>query len=361
MRWLWSLAAVGTLAAVPAPAGDIFNTTTGTLIGGSRWDAAPRTIGGLERSLDGGLRYSLQGGSYQAYRDQFTWNGAPPSVAAFQTAVQKAFNAWTVHDPVSGLTTAVRFTPDLGTPVSTAIVSGVRQGAEIDLLVATSASTWGVGNSGTRAETFFNSVSVAGNLTLTSGTTNYTGFAITGADVTFNNNPQAVYTLSTFQTILTHEIGHAIGLGDVDFPGSATWIDDNYDPTSSATALATLTNSWTHLVNPLNPANSPGLHVVSPPPANGDPGVDTPGVDILMESNIPSALFGIDNPLQNDDFGTRQFLYPSTTPIPEPTGLIAIGALTGLGLALRKKICRNRREPEHGAQVPQRAAFCEVA
>ena len=26
-----------------------------------------------ERSLDGGLRYSLQGGSYQAYRDLFSW------------------------------------------------------------------------------------------------------------------------------------------------------------------------------------------------------------------------------------------------------------------------------------------------
>jgi hypothetical protein len=57
-------------------AGVIFNFSSATgLGGGSRWDAAPRTvnIGGtnFERSLDRGLRYSLQGGSYQAYRDLF--------------------------------------------------------------------------------------------------------------------------------------------------------------------------------------------------------------------------------------------------------------------------------------------------
>ena len=319
-------------------AGIIFNAVAGTLQGGSRWDAGPRIIGGEERSLNGGLRYSLQGGSFQAYRDQFTWSGAAPSVASFQTAVEKAFAAWTVPDPVSGLTTAVGFTPDLGTPVSTAVVGFVRQGAEIDLFASTSGSSWSVGGGGTQAEAFFNSVSVPGNLTLTSGTTNYGGFAITGADITFNNNPQAVYTLSTFQTILTHEIGHALGLGDVDFPsGSTIWIDDNYDPTSSATALATLTNSWTHLVNPLNPGLSPGLRVVNPPPANGNPGVDTPGVNILMESAIPGALFGQDFPLQNDDFGTRQFLYPSTTPVPEPAGVLLIGP------AARAAVRRARR------------------
>jgi hypothetical protein len=317
-------------------AGVIFNTVSlASLAGGSRWDAAPRTmsVGGgnsVERSLSGGLRYSLQGGSYEAYRNQFTWSGGtPPAVADFQAAIQKAFNAWTVADPVTGLTTSLQFTPDLGTPVSTmTTASGVRLGAEIDLFAATSASSWTVGDNGTRAEAFFNAVSVSG-LTLTSGTTNYAGSAISGADITFNNNPGAVYTLDIFQTILTHEIGHAIGLGDVDFPsGNSIWIDDNYDPSTSATALATLTNSWALLVNPLNPANSPELEIYNP--ANGDPGVDTEGVDILMESHIPSSLFGLDFPLQNDDFGMRQFLYPSLAPIPEPatTGLFAAAVTT---------------------------------
>ena len=33
----------------------------------------------------------------------------------------------------------------------------------------------------------------------------------------------------------------------------ADFIDDNYDGSTSATALATLTNSWALLVNPFNP------------------------------------------------------------------------------------------------------------
>src|SRR5262245_27945029 len=77
-----------------ARAGVIFNLAGATLGGGSRWDAAPRNISGFERSLNGGLRYSVQGGSFQAYRDLFTWSSLP-SVTAFQTAVQQAFDAWT--------------------------------------------------------------------------------------------------------------------------------------------------------------------------------------------------------------------------------------------------------------------------
>src|SRR5262245_94060 len=106
MRQLIALV-VACTACGTGTAGIIFNTVgNNTLQGGSRWDSVPRTIGGLERSLDGGLRYSLQGGSFQAYRDQFTWSGSAPSVASFQQAVEKAFGAWTVPDPVSGLTTA---------------------------------------------------------------------------------------------------------------------------------------------------------------------------------------------------------------------------------------------------------------
>ena len=90
----------------------IFNRSGSTLGGGSRWDAAPRTIqgqnrsldGGLryspqegqERSLDGGLRYSVQGGSYEAFRDLFTWD-IVPSVNEFQNAIEAAFNLSLIH------------------------------------------------------------------------------------------------------------------------------------------------------------------------------------------------------------------------------------------------------------------------
>ncbi|HEY6563239.1 MAG TPA: hypothetical protein VIY86_01975, partial [Pirellulaceae bacterium] len=93
-------------------AGAIFNFSNAALGGGSRWDAAPRMISlsgtPFERSLDGGLRYSLQGGSFTAYRDLFSWTSLP-TVAAFSSAVQQAFDAWGAIDPVSGIGSTLTF------------------------------------------------------------------------------------------------------------------------------------------------------------------------------------------------------------------------------------------------------------
>lgn len=319
-----------------ARAGAIFGFSNAALGGGFRWDAAPRTITlvgtPLERSLQGGLRYSLQGGSFQAYRDLFSWTSVP-SVAAFQAAVQQAFDAWTVVDPVSGLGSTLAFVPDMATSVvgfNTGAGGLDPRGAEIDLFGSTDAGFWNVGSTGNQGETRFSAI--ASTVTLTSGTVNYPGSgAISGADIILNSNPGAVYSLDLFRRLLTHEIGHAIGLGDVEGsinPGA--FIDDNFDGSSSTTARATLTNSWAALVNPLNPAASP-LARFTVPFAN--PGTTTPGVNILMESNGLGIAAGnpVTNltPLVNDDYGTRQFLYPF---VPEPNGFwLLLCALVGMG------------------------------
>lgn len=321
-------------------AGAIFGFSNAGLGGGYRWDAAPRitNISGTnyERSLDGGLRYSVQGGSFQAFRDLFTWQSVP-SVPAFQTAVQQAFDAWKVTDPVTGLASQLNFVPDLGTGVVgvTGGSGGVdTRGAEIDLFGKTDAAFWNPGNSGTQGETWFNASS--GLVKLTSGTTNYAGSApIAGADITINSNPQAIYSLDFFRRLLTHEIGHAIGLGDVEGdinPGA--YIDDNYNGANSAAALSTLTNSWAALVNPFNPAASP-LSRYTVPYAN--PGTQTTGVNILMESRGLGLAAGnpVTNltPLTNDDFGTRQFLYPF---VPEPSSFV-LAALGLIGLVVWRR------------------------
>ena len=304
---------------------------------GFRWDAAPRTVAGQERSLDGSLRYSLQGGSYTAYRDLFNWTSLP-TVADFTQAVQDAFSAWEVIDPATGLTTAVSFVADFATPVVGTGFGGLNTlGAEIDLLGAVDGATWNVGDPGRRAESFFGVV--GGPVTLTSGVAGYVAGAISGADITINSNPEAVYGLDGFRRLLTHEIGHALGFLDVDVWGpTGEFIDDNYDGTSAATAQATLNNSWALLVNPLNPAASPlALYTVSA----GNPGIGTAGVDILMEAQGLGIAIGnpITNlfPLTNDEFGMRQFLYPSLQRVPEPVTLLLLGiGLVGRQVARRR-------------------------
>lgn len=302
-----------------------------------RWDAAPRTISSTvgmvtemrERSLDGGLRYSLEGGSYQAFRDMFSWQGSTPSTAEFTAAVERAFDVWTASDPVSGLGTSISFTPDLNTPVDFATHGNLRLGAEIDVFAA---DDIGSGTAG-RAD-----VSALGlTVELTSGVPNYDSFVISGADIRISNL-NATYTLDGFENLLRHEIGHALGLADAEqsdfdppqFSLVGTFLDDNYDATSSSSALATLTNSWAAKVNPLDPDNLSGtglsLYRVGDdaagayPGTGGDPGLDTPGVNFLMESEGSTALIGVADPLSNDDFGTRQYLYPAA--IPEPNAAI---------------------------------------
>lgn len=322
---LGSLGLVTTFEAIsPKPSVAFVIFGNNGLSGGFRWDAAPREINGVERSLDGGLRYSLQGGSYEAYRDLFSWD-VSPELSDFQQAIEDAFNAWTFPDPVTGLGTQLSFVADFNTPVLGTGFGGVNiDGAEIDLLAATDTILWDTGNTIPQGETFFRAV--FDDVTLTSGTTGYgNGGAIAGADLTLNNNPGTLYNLDFFRRLLIHEIGHALGLGDVEGDiNPMAFIDDNYEGSTPETALATLTNPIAQLVNPYNPAASPFSLFTVP---DADPGIDTPGVDILMESRGLGIAAGnpVSNPvpLSNDEYAARQFLYPYvplTAPGEEPGG-----------------------------------------
>jgi len=300
----------------------------------ARWDAAPRTINGNERSLSGGIRYSVSGGSYEAFRDAFSWS-VVPDVIEFQSTVENAFAAWTAVDPVSGLRTDLAFLPDFATPVITGTAFGRLDpdGAEIDLVASNA------GQSGFRALT---AVSRFGTpVTLTSGVANYQpSVSIDGVDLHMNNHPDTAYTLDIFRRLLTHEIGHAIGLGDVDL--GEPFLDDNYDPNDP---FGTLTNSWALLVDPLDPANSAGLIEFSVPPSD----LQIAGVDILMESN--GLGISADNPLselfplRNDDYAMRQYLYPVTA-VPEPGTWLCGGLMTALLIRRRSSSRRKRCVPE---------------
>ena len=317
-RFLFTLIFVITLSNT-ALAGVIFNTSGNSLVGGSRWDAEERVIDGIgERSLVGGLRYSVPGGSFENFRDAFSWSSLP-SIADFSAGVQSAFDVWSSVDPVSGLGSDLYFVPDFATQGVSGNTNGTGginiAGAEIDLFASNDAYFWNVGSSGLQGESWFSTIN--DEVTLTSGTQNYAAStAIAGADIYLNNNTGAVYSLDVFVRLLAHELGHALGLGDVDV-FSTRFIDDNYDPLNR---LATMTNSWADKVDVYDPSNSP-LSVYS---VGSAPQVS--GVDILMESNGLGISSGNPvnnpNPLSNDDYGIRQFLYPFiATEIPEPASL----------------------------------------
>lgn len=296
-----------------------------------RWDAAPRNVGGVERSLAGGLRYSIEHGDYEALRDEFTWAPAPPSVEEFESAVTRAFENWMVVDPASGLPAGFFFVEDLATPAVDApgdpananSYLTVNPGAEIDLFAQTPHA-----GAAFAASVVVNVDPSFDELTLTSGTTGYPGLAIAGADIRIN--PAFTWKLEPFEVLLTHEIGHALGLSDLEFPsglgGGSGFLDDDYQPATSAGALASLTNSFALGLDPADPDGSPLLSAFGGN-MNADPGLDTPGVELLMETEGIFDLLGRRPYLQNDEFAARQFLYPAGVPEPSNRVAIAVGVV----------------------------------
>jgi len=298
-----------------------------------RWDSAPRFIEGQDRSLHGGLRYSIETGSYGELLEQFMWVPAPPSEEEFAAAVARAFESWTIVDPASGLPTAVYFVEDLATPAidepgrpnAPNGFIGLNPGAEIDVFAEIPHAGPGFAAS---VRLFVDAAE--DDLTLTSGATDYPGLAISGVDIRIN--PGFVWSLRGFEVLLTHEIGHALGLADLEGPTSpgnvSAFLDDDYDAASAATAEATLGNSFVLSIDPIDPDSSP-LQAFSAD-LNADPGIDTPGVRLLMESEGIFDLLYTEPLLQNDEFAARQFLYPVAVPEPEREALLWAGIL-GLG------------------------------
>jgi len=273
-----------------------------------RWDAddAVRVYtpgeGIIERSLVGGLRYSVEGGSLAEFFALFTWDVAPTQ-NAFSQALTNAYDHWLAVDPATGQGTRLSFTEDFGTKVNegnstTPGYENLRLGSEIDLFATPLAA-----GSGFAQVSAFGAVGVE----LTSGVANYNGnFAISGADIHLSANQ---FNVEAFELLLTHELGHALGLADVELAdGAAVFLDDNYDATSSSTAAATLTNSWARRIDPLDPDNIGAAGLSLYQVANANPGLDAPGALILMESNDAG---GLPASLHNDDYAMRQFLYPS--------------------------------------------------
>ncbi|CAN5428502.1 hypothetical protein BH23VER1_BH23VER1_15430 [soil metagenome] len=273
----------------------------------SRWDASPSQ----SRSLDGGLTYNVGNffgdSGYENFANQFTFSDGSGQ-AEVEQAVGEALDAWTAVDPATGLGAGFTFTAALGEAYSPFSPGA---GAEIDIVAV---------DFGNSSPSGFTDRTVSGTvMMLSSGVAAGGGSAINGADIRLNSNFTASWTIEQFRAVLIHELGISLGLVDVDVPVDGflpPFFDDNYDGTDSATALATLTNPWADQIDPFDPEGTPGLQTFSV--NDGDPGFDTEGVDIVMETEIPVSLLS-DPTLSNDDYAGRQFLYPVVLAIPEPS------------------------------------------
>jgi hypothetical protein len=324
-------AAVLTGASLPQARGFIYKTgddrVPTALNEGLRWDAAPRIIRGQDRSLVGGLSWNVQGGTFAAFKANFTWTPAVPSDAQIQSVIEQAFGYWTSIDtnpllPVAAPFTFVR---------DAAVVSTVNPatGAEIDLLAGDQGFVGHAG--GTLTHPLLHE-----QVTLTSGTGGYPSDVIGGIDIYMNNHPGTTWSLRAFELLLAHEIGHALGMGHPESGLAGRFVDDNYDGTSEASANATLTNHFSHLINPLDPSSSPGLNLYTVP--NTLLGTNASDVRILMERFINPVPGGV-NPVSPDDYAQRQFLYPVQVPEPGSSVLLSAACLA---------LCARRRNAPSG-------------
>jgi hypothetical protein len=119
-------------------------------------------------------------------------------------------------------------------------------------------------------------------------------------------------------------VGHALGLGDVEFSSaSGDYIDDNFNGTTNS-----LLNSFAASIDSGHPEATVGIqkHMFdaalfdSDNPASGAP-------FLLMETNGDS---GSPSPAQldNDSFAGRQYLYPVA--VPEPNAWLMMGLVVSL-------------------------------
>ena len=178
-------------------------------MGISRWNAAHHTVDGVERSLDGGIRFSMTGGSYEAFSEEFNWkDGIIPTVAEFQTVVEDVFAEWEQVDPATGLGTDLRFVPDFGTEVVRDDHDDpfqLAEGSEFDLIAA---DVDFLGGSRLFGDPSGNTV------TLTSGVENYPAAVISGADLVFGTDggDAGHWTLSSFRSVFSQMVGLSLGM-----------------------------------------------------------------------------------------------------------------------------------------------------
>ena len=261
----------------------------------ARWTNRPGSfVEDDVRGLGGGLEYAIARDFFDRILPSFV-DQARPTKAQLIEAIRRAFDRWAAGSPLRFIDVSdqVFALQDLGFPGS---------GAEIDLLAVPG------GDRAFRRTTLAANTSVTFSNERPIGTTGreFSGKTITSADILFNvdasyyfdpNDPevqrlqQRGATLMHFESLLLHEISHAIGLDHPDeFPERN--FDTDLDPTNPM------------IIDCQYPLQ--GLKL--------SPNIDRTAVATSRGSGSHRLE------LTYDDLGGREFLYPSCDSRPPTSG-----------------------------------------